>query len=134
MTSKRHPVSRKTRRFPPRPCTSGIHAGQRRRGCGRAKFRLLPCQPSFLLYVWAHQVPVLFTVALTRHLSWEGGAGERVQGARAAYGTCFVCADRTRRPVIPGFFRLPKAYLNRHTQGAFGNKLALQAVPTDEWL
>jgi hypothetical protein len=31
----------------------------------------------------------------------EGGAGERVQGARAAYGTCFVCADRPGRPVIP---------------------------------
>src|ERR1051325_11692272 len=35
----------------------------------------------------------------------EGGAGERVQGARAAYGTCFVCADRRGAPVIPG--RLP---------------------------
>jgi len=32
----------------------------------------------------------------------EGGAGERVQGARAAYGTCFVCADRQGRQVIPG--------------------------------
>jgi len=31
----------------------------------------------------------------------EGGAGERVQGARAAYGTCFVCADRPDWPVIP---------------------------------
>ena len=31
----------------------------------------------------------------------EGGAGERVQGARAAYGTCFVCGDRPGRPVIP---------------------------------
>jgi len=31
----------------------------------------------------------------------EGGAGERVQGARAAYGTCFDCADRPGRPVIP---------------------------------
>jgi hypothetical protein len=50
----------------------------------------------------------------TCHVSWEGGAGERVQGARAAYGTCFICADRTLPPVIPGFFRLPTPFLNRH--------------------
>jgi hypothetical protein len=52
--------------------------------------------------------PLLFNVALIRHLSWEGGAGERVQGARAAYGTCFICADPAPPPVIPGFF----AYLS----------------------
>jgi len=31
----------------------------------------------------------------------EGGAGERVQGARAAYGTCFAYPDYPRPPVIP---------------------------------
>jgi hypothetical protein len=33
----------------------------------------------------------------------EGGAGERVQGARAAYGTCFACPDRMGPPNIPEF-------------------------------
>jgi len=44
---------------------------------------------------------MLFIVADPQFLL-EGGAGERVQGARAAYGTCFVCADRQGRQVIPG--------------------------------
>ncbi len=40
-------------------------------------------------------------MALSRQLFWEGGAGERVQGARAAYGTCFICADQQGARVIP---------------------------------
>ncbi len=40
-------------------------------------------------------------MALSRNLFWEGGAGERVQGARAAYGTCFICADQQGARVIP---------------------------------
>src|SRR2546429_7310498 len=38
----------------------------------------------------------------SRQFSWEGGAGERVQGARAAYGTCFVCPDHQGPLIIPG--------------------------------
>ena len=38
---------------------------------------------------------------IARHHLLEGGAGERVQGARAAYGTCFNCADYVEPPVIP---------------------------------
>jgi hypothetical protein len=48
-------------------------------------------------------------------ISLEGGAGERVQGARAAYGTCFIRADCPGPPLIPAFFRLPFQYFIRHT-------------------
>jgi hypothetical protein len=48
---------------------------------------------------------------VARHLSKEGGAGERVQGARAAYGTCFNRADYPGPPLIPVFFRLPPGTL-----------------------
>jgi hypothetical protein len=33
----------------------------------------------------------------------EGGAGERVQGARAAYGTCFAYPDQQGPTIIPNF-------------------------------
>jgi len=64
----------------------------------------------------------------------EGGAGERVQGARAAYGTCFVCADHRGPLVIPAFLWLPTPCLIRLIQWVFGNKIPPQAVPSNEWL
>ena len=39
--------------------------------------------------------------ARARQFSWEGGAGEKAQGARAAYGTCFAYADQPEPRVIP---------------------------------
>jgi len=83
---------------------------------------------------------MLFIVADPQFLL-EGGAGERVQGARAAYGTCFVCADRQGRQVIPGtgfrsacrFGRLPTSCQIRHSKGTMGNKIASEAVCAHEW-
>src|SRR6266850_756651 len=111
------------RPFPPRPCTSGIHAGQSRHGCDREEFRLCACHPSVLAPCSATPVAIGISTTHFRQFSLEGGAGERVQGARAAYGTCFVCADRPGPPVIPAFLRLPTPYLIRHIQGVFGNKI-----------
>src|SRR5258707_10852807 len=56
----------------------------------------------------------------------EGGAGERVQGARAAYGTCFVSTDRPGPSVIPTLLCLPTFCLIRHIQGDSGIKTLLR--------
>jgi len=56
-----------------------------------------------------------------------------VQGARAAYGTCFVCADHRRPSVIPAFLWLPTPCLMRHIQRVFGNKIPPRRSLSNEW-
>src|ERR1700719_1576935 len=83
------------------PCTSRIPAGRSRRGCDRAKFRLSRSPPFFPPRVLKTPVCVTIDCRPFPPIFLEGGAGERVQGARAAYGTCFACPDHQGPPTIP---------------------------------
>ena len=76
----------------------------------------------------------LMEVASSRQFSREGGAGERVQGARAAYGTCFVCPDHPGPPVIPGWTAHQPFRLFVTSKKGTGNKMLLKVVSAHEWI
>jgi hypothetical protein len=106
-----------------------------------------PLQPQFHLSFAPSALPVLDEVEFAsvsdrrqgNHAVYcfavfsEGGAGERVQGARAAYGTCFAYLDIQTRPNIPAFSAHQPFGGLVTSKGGTGNKILPQAVPVYEW-